>query len=175
MSLSPSFIHNKVDLFFPVYYSDIHLLLIGQSTSTPTSLIQREGVSTSPPILSLAAENGVPGPTPSPTSQTSSDPDGAPTKPTVTEGDRQTETAGDSDDRSDMAITPRMTTPQPTHAHTVNSVTPSPDNISISLSGNQEDQKKSLVFCYHSWISYIESVLPSILVCRLQLDLNTAW
>lgn len=99
--------------------------------------LQREGVSTASQALPIINEDGDPGPEPGPANQTSPDQaDRAPTKPAVTNSDKlhQSDSVTDAGDSDDMAVTNQMTTslPTPAPAHTVNTVTATQDNATLT-------------------------------------------
>ncbi|XP_014047199.1 putative uncharacterized protein DDB_G0290521 isoform X4 [Salmo salar] len=114
----------------------------GQSISLPPVVtpgaLQHEGMSIASPVLPLVNEDEEePQPEPSPAKQTSPDQtNGAPTKPAFIDGDRllQSESVTDAGDWDDMAVTNQMTTslPTPAPAHTVNTVTATQDNATLT-------------------------------------------
>ncbi|XP_021444768.1 flocculation protein FLO11 isoform X3 [Oncorhynchus mykiss] len=110
----------------------------GQSTSLPPVVtpgaFQHEGVSTASPVLPLVNEDEEE-PEPSPANQTSPDQaNGAPIEPAFIDGDRllQSESVTDAGDWDYMALTNQMTTSLPAPAHTVNTVTATQDNATLT-------------------------------------------
>ncbi|XP_014047198.1 proline-rich receptor-like protein kinase PERK8 isoform X2 [Salmo salar] len=125
----------------------------GQSISLPPVVtpgaLQHEGMSIASPVLPLVNEDEEePQPEPSPAKQTSPDQtNGAPTKPAFIDGDRllQSESVTDAGDWDDMAVTNQMTTslPTPAPAHTVNTVTATQDNATLTDSSSSSSPVKS--------------------------------